>query len=129
VADEPVSPTLAAGADADALEALIKDGTRLLAEKNPKMAKPLFEAALSRDPKNPHAQAGLGQALLETGDAAQAQVAFEAAIKLRPKRARYRVQLGDALKAQGKLEEARAAWTKALEVDPADRDAPKRLGK
>ncbi len=101
----------------------------MLAEKNPSMAKPLFEAAVSRDPRNPHAQAGLGQALLDTGEAAKAQTSFEAAVKLRPRRARYRVQLGDALKAQGKLEEARAAWEKALEIDPNDREAPKRLSK
>jgi hypothetical protein len=122
------APIEGAVGDAAALEALIKDGTRLLAEKNPSMAKPLFEAALTHDAKNPHAVAGLGQALLETGNAAAAQTSFETAIKLRPKRARYRVLLGDALKAQGKLEEARAAWEKALEIDPADRDAPKRLG-
>ncbi|MFT3925817.1 MAG: tetratricopeptide repeat protein [Myxococcales bacterium] len=146
-AAEPAAPTVAPSAPApsaapaaaapadegaanpEALEALIKDGTRLLAEKNPSMAKPLFEAALARDSKNPHAQAGLGQALLELGEPALAQASFETAIKLRPKRSRYRVQLGDALKAQGKNEEARAAWEKALEVDPADRDAPKRLGK
>jgi Flp pilus assembly protein TadD len=92
------------------------------------MAKPLFEAALSRDAKNPHAQAGLGKALLDLGQAAEAMEPIETAIKLRPKRAQYRVLLGDALKAQGKHEEARAAWEKALEVDPNDRDAKKRLG-
>ncbi len=126
---EPSAPEVSAKDDGNALEALLKDGARLLAEKNPSMAKPLFEAAVSRDPRNPHAQAGLGQALLDTGEAAKAQTSFEAAVKLRPRRARYRVQLGDALKAQGKLEEARAAWEKALEIDPNDREAPKRLSK
>lgn len=113
----------------DTVEGLIKEGARLLGEKNFAEAKTLFASAVQRDAKNAHAQAGLGQTLLLLGQASEAQAPLEAAIRLRARRAPYRVLLGDSLRAQGKLEDARAAWEKALEIDPKDREALKRLAK
>lgn len=117
-------PNIPAGASADVL---IRDGNKLLAQGNAAHAKAYYEAAVQREAANPHAHAGLSEALLKLGDANAAEQAAEAAIRLRPKRARYRVLLGDALKAQGKVAEAKAAWNKALELDPNDRDAQRRL--
>lgn len=122
--DEP-SGNVAATDDPDAL---ISEAKTLLGRKSDE-ARRLFESAVALAPKNPHAHAGLGQALLLLNQPAEAQKSLDTAIRLRPKRALYRVLLGDALDKEGKREEARAAWEKALELDPSDRDAQKRLGK
>lgn len=120
----PVAPEAQAAATP---EDLIRDANKLLA-RDPGEAQRMFEAAIALAPKNPHAHAGLGQALLALDQPAAAQAALEDAIRLRPKRALYRVLLGDVLKRAGKLDEAREAWTKAHELDPSDADARKRLG-
>jgi hypothetical protein len=109
-------------------DSLVREGNRLLRERKPAEAKASFEAALATDPKNPHAHAGLSEALLDSGDAAGAQLSAETAVRLRPRRAGYRVLLGDALRARGRSEEAKAAYEKALEIDPSDTVAQKRLG-
>lgn len=105
---------------------LVDLATKLLVE-NPQAAKRLFDAAVARDVRNPHAHAGLGQALLVLEQPEEAQKALEVAVKLRAKRASYRILLGDALHMAGKVDEARAAWRKARDLDPEDDTARDRL--
>jgi tetratricopeptide (TPR) repeat protein len=80
------------------------------------------------DANNPHARAGLGEALLKLKDPAAALPHAQAAVRLRPRRAAYHVLLGDVLNALGRRPDAEAAWNKALEVDPEDAAAQRRLG-
>jgi hypothetical protein len=108
-------------------DAQVRDGLKLLGDGNAAGAKELLLGATTADPKNPHAQAGLAEALLKLGEYDGALAAINEAIKLRPKRARYRVTLGDILKAQGKAGEARAAYKKGLEIDPSEREAVRRM--
>jgi Flp pilus assembly protein TadD len=108
-------------------DAQVRDGLKLLAEGQAAAAKDALLAAASADPKNPHAQAALAEALLKLGEHDAALAAINEAIKLRPKRARYRVTLGDILKGQGKGGEARAAYKKGLEIDPEEREAVRRM--
>lgn len=105
---------------------MLKRAQRLLGS-NPSAARDLFEQVRVGDNVNPHAHAGLAEALLRLKQPATALSHAQAAVRLRPKRSHYHVVLGDVLAALGKQEEAQAAWNQALEVDPNDAQAAQRL--
>jgi len=125
-AAQPAAPTTVPAGD---LADLLRQGQRMLAERNPAGARPAFEQALTLDAANPHARAGLGETLLRLNEPGSALPQAQAATKLRPRRARYQVLLGDVLSAMGKLDDAQAAWRKALALDANDSEAKQRLSR
>lgn len=81
---------------------------RYLAEKNPEMAVPEFQAVLASDPGNLDAQANLGVLLYFRGDYAGAEPYLNAAVAQKADLSKIRALLGLAEKNLGKLKEARA---------------------
>ncbi len=129
---EPAAPVAVSPPEVDAtsdVDGFVREAAKLLAAGNAAGAREEFARAVAGDARNPHARAGLAEAMLALSQPQDALTQVEEAIKLRPKRARYRVLQGDALLALGKASQARDAFRKALELDPSDRDASKRLGK
>ncbi len=108
---------------------LVRSGLKLLAAGDAAGAEQELARAVAADGRNPHARAGLAEALLALGKPDLGLVQIEEAIRLRARRAHYRVVQGDILKALGKDRVAVAAWQKALEIDPNERDAKQRLGR
>jgi hypothetical protein len=125
-ADQAAAATGEAPAEAEDAASILKRAQRLLAS-DPSAARELFEQVRTVDNINPHAHAGLAEALLKLKQPSTALSHAQAAARLRPKRAHYHVVLGDVLAALGRQEEAQAAWNKALEVDPNDTQAAARL--
>jgi tetratricopeptide (TPR) repeat protein len=127
----PAEPGAAAddsvpGAATEDSASMLKRAQKLLAS-DPSAARDLFEQVRLVDTVNPHAHAGLAEALLKLKQPSTALSHAQAAVRLRPKRSHYHVVLGDVLAALGRQEEAQAAWNKALEVDPNDTQAAARL--
>jgi hypothetical protein len=108
---------------------LVRSGLKLLSAGDAAGAEQELARAVAADGRNPHARAGLAEALLALGKPDLGLVQIEEAIRLRARRAHYRVVQGDILKALGKDRVAVAAWQKALEIDPNERDAKQRLGR
>jgi hypothetical protein len=82
-----------------ATERMVRDANLLLPQQ-PKLAKEMFELAIRLEPSNPHAHAGLAEALLRLGRPVEAESAATAALLIRPKRAAYQALVQAALEAQ-----------------------------
>lgn len=88
----------------------------------------LSRAKAAAQPKNPHAQAELGNQLVEIGDYAGAVRAYRDAARLQPENARYLKDLGTALHLAGHAREAEQALRLAAARDAAFPEAWRNLG-
>ncbi|MBE0532904.1 MAG: tetratricopeptide repeat protein [Rhodospirillales bacterium] len=91
-------------------------------------ARPLYDAALARDPGHAEAFHLMGLIAYQQGDFDDALSRIEAAIRHRPDVAKYHSNRGNALKEKGWLEDAIAAYRRAIVIDPDFADAPFNLG-
>lgn len=107
---------------------LVKRGLALHRQGRLAEARPLYDAALARDPGHAEAMHLLGLAFYQQGDFEGALQRIDAAIGRRPDVAKYHSNRGNALKEAGRLEEAIAAYRHAIALDPAFADAPFNLG-
>ncbi|HTQ05904.1 MAG TPA: tetratricopeptide repeat protein [Polyangiaceae bacterium] len=86
-----------------------------------------FRRALVLEPKSSSAASGLSYALLELGDGAAGVVWAKHAVELAPRSSGARLVLGDALAKSGDKTAAAGEWREAVLLDPANREAQKRL--
>lgn len=115
-------------AQVESADDLVQRGLALHKQGRLAEARPLYDAALARDPDHAEALHLTGLALYQQGDFDGALVHIEAAIRRRPDVAKYHSNRGNALKEKGRLEEAIAAYRHAIAIDPAFADAPFNLG-
>jgi len=113
---------------AAAVDDLVGRGLALHRQGRLAEARPLYDAALARDPGHAEALHLLGLVFYQQGDFEEALRRIDDAIGRRPEVAKYHSNRGNALKETGRLEEAIAAYRHAIALDPAFADAPFNLG-
>ena len=104
----------------DAVQDLITEGRKLLAEGN--IGDTLYVAtkATERDGGNPEAWALLGRARFLFGDVEDALYEYKRAIKLKPNEGVYYSELGDIYNDTGKLDDALTQYKRAAQVEPGE---------
>jgi Flp pilus assembly protein TadD len=90
-------------------------------------AERFYRRVLAFAPDSMPAALGLGLALLRLGDVQPAANWAQRATELDDTSTEARVVYGDALMKLGRNEEAKMQWQEAMLLDPANRDARKRL--
>jgi tetratricopeptide (TPR) repeat protein len=88
----------------------------------------LGHAKAAAQPENPHAQAELGNQLVEVGDFAGAVRAYRDAVRLQPENARYLKELGTVLYLAGRPAEAEQALRLAAARDAGIAEVWRNLG-
>jgi len=99
--------------------------------KNRKMvvAEKYYRRAAALEPRSWSAMIGLSQVLLELGDVKPALTWAERAVAVVPRNSSVRLVLGDAYQRAGDHAAAMASWREATLLDPANREARKRLNR
>lgn len=105
----------------------LKDADRAVRARDYVAAERHFRRAAVLDPKNVPAAVGLAYALALLGDAEAAAVWARRAIEASPRSAAAHFALGDALQKAGDAAGAMAAFREATSIDPAHREAARRL--
>jgi Flp pilus assembly protein TadD len=86
-----------------------------------------FRRAAILEPKSQASQSGLAYVLMELGDAQAAVVWARRAVAVAPRSSNARLVLGDALAKSDDKASAAREWREAALLDPANREAQKRL--
>lgn len=108
------------GEDLDRLETevLISRGYRELSADRPVHATAHFRTAVEREPVNPRALEGLGQALARSGRPEEAAAIYERAVAASPGDAELRIALARTLDEAGQREKAERAYVDLLAMSP-----------
>lgn len=93
------------------------------------VAEKFYRRAALLEPKSWGAMIGLSQVLLELGDVKAALLWGERAATAVPRNASVRLVLGDAYARAGDQASATASWREATLLDPANREARRRLNR
>ena len=114
------APAPSAGAQAEALR---QQGRAHFAARRFAEAAAAYGRASQLAPDHAGGFAGLGAALLSSGDSTEAARAYQAAARLAPNHSGYLTALARALVRNGDRPGAAAALSRALELDPSNRSA------
>ena len=110
----------AAQSPAERPQALLQQSIEFLKANQPERALPLLQQAVALDPKNPDAQALLGEALLDTGHPDQALPHLEQAARLRPTDSPTIFNLGVAQLESGRAPQAFETLSRLAARDPTE---------
>ncbi|MBU1940830.1 MAG: tetratricopeptide repeat protein, partial [Candidatus Thermoplasmatota archaeon] len=102
----------------DTASDLLKVGYEKIAKNDLEAAIENFNEAISIDPKNPQAYAGLGNVYARKGDTEAAIENFNKAISIDPKNSQAYAGLGNVYARKGDIEAAIENFNEAISIDP-----------